>query len=60
MAAELAAIPLRKRDADTAVLMGNFRSTNRGEKISPPPSPTIVSTKEIKNISIRSSNNGIV
>jgi len=50
MAAEMAAIPLRKRDADTAVLTGNFNRTKRGEKISPPPSPTMVRMKEARKM----------
>lgn len=37
MAAEMAAIPLRKRDADTAVVTGNFNRTKRGEGKSTPP-----------------------
>jgi len=50
MAAEIAAIPFKKSDAETAVDKGNLRRTKRGEKISPPPSPTIVSRKEAKKM----------
>ena len=50
MAAEIAAIPFRKSDADTAVVTGNFNRTKRGENISPPPRPTIVSMKEAKKM----------
>jgi len=60
MAADAAAMPLRKREAETAVESGNLSSTKRGEKMSPPPSPTMVKTKEIKKITIRRRNKGMV
>jgi hypothetical protein len=47
MAAERAAMPLRKREAETAVETGKERRINRGEKISPPPRPTMVRTREL-------------
>jgi len=46
MAAEKAAIPFKKREADTAVVNGNPSNTNRGEKMRPPPNPTMVRIKE--------------
>jgi len=59
MAAEMAAIPFRKRDADTAVVTGNFNSTKRGEKISPPPRPTMVRMKEPKKMITNKRKKGI-
>jgi len=44
--AEIAARPFRKRDAETAWDIGKSSNTNRGEKMRPPPNPTIVSTKD--------------
>jgi hypothetical protein len=49
-AADPAAIRFKKSEAEAASLFTKPRITNRGEKISPPPSPTIVSTKAMKNI----------
>ena len=46
MAADRAAVPFRNKDAETAVESGNPNKTKRGEKMSPPPSPTMVSMKE--------------
>jgi hypothetical protein len=43
-AAEPAARRLRKSETETAVVLGSPRRTNRGGKMSPPPSPTIVKT----------------
>jgi len=45
----VAAIPFRKREADTAVVTGNFNRIKRGEKINPPPNPTIVRIQEARN-----------
>ena len=59
MAAEIAAIPFKKRDADTAVVTGNFSRIKRGEKISPPPNPTIVRMKEARKIIINNKKDGI-
>ena len=39
-------MPFRNKDADTAVESGNPNSTKSGEKMSPPPSPTMVRMKE--------------
>ena len=50
MAAEMAAIPLRKRDADTAVVTRNFNRTKRGEGKSTPHSPTMVRMKEARKM----------
>jgi hypothetical protein len=47
MAADRAAMPFRKREAETAVETGKERRTNRGEKMSPPPRPTMVRTSEL-------------
>jgi hypothetical protein len=59
MAAELAAMPFRNRDADTAVVIGNLRRTKRGEKMSPPPNPTMVRMKEAEKTTMSRRNRGI-
>jgi hypothetical protein len=59
MAAEMAAIPFKKRDADTAVVTGNSNRTNRGEKISPPPNPTMVRIKEARKMITHNRTRGI-
>jgi hypothetical protein len=59
MAAEIAAIPFRKRDADTAVVTGNFNRIKRGENISPPPNPTMVRMKEARNMIVNNRKKGI-
>jgi hypothetical protein len=59
MDAEKAAVPFKKRDADTAVVTGNLSKTRRGEKISPPPSPTIVRTKEARKMTASSKARGM-
>ena len=59
MDAEKGAIPFKKRDADTAVVTGNLSKTKRGEKISPPPSPTMVRMKEAKKMTASSKARGI-
>jgi hypothetical protein len=46
----MAAIPLRKSDADTAVVTGNFNRTKSGEKTRPPPSPTMVRMKDARKM----------
>jgi hypothetical protein len=40
----------KKRDADTAVVTGNFSKINRGEKYCPPHRPTIAGMKEAQNM----------
>jgi hypothetical protein len=50
MAAETAAIPFKNSEAESAVDLGNSRRINRGEKIKPPPSPTMVRTKEARKM----------
>jgi len=50
MAADAAAVPLRKREAETAMDWGKFSRTKRGENISPPPRPIMVRMKEEKKI----------
>jgi len=50
MAAEIAAMPFKNKEADTAVLTGKCSKTNSGEKIRPPPKPTMVRIKEAVNI----------
>jgi hypothetical protein len=47
MAADRAAMPFRKREAETAVETGKERRINRGEKMSPPPKPTMVRISEL-------------
>jgi len=59
MAAEMAAMPFRKRDADTAVVTGNSNRTKRGENISPPPNPTMVRIKEARNMIVNNRKKGI-
>jgi hypothetical protein len=59
MAAELAAMPFRKREADTAVVIGNLRRTKRGEKMSPPPNPTMVRMKEAEKTTMSNKKSGI-
>ncbi len=54
MHAPAAAIPFKNSEVATAVSMGNERIIKSGEKISPPPRPTIVSIMEIKNMKGRS------
>ena len=46
MAADKAAIPFKKREADTAVLTGNCSRIKSGANIRPPPRPTMVRIKE--------------
>jgi hypothetical protein len=46
----MAAMPFKKRDADTAVVTGYPNNTKRGENISPPPNPTIVRMKEARKM----------
>jgi hypothetical protein len=55
MAAEKAAIPFKKRDAETAVVNVKPNNTKRGEKIKPPPSPTMVKIKDEQNMTGKSS-----
>jgi len=45
-----AAIRFRNNEADAASVFGNPRITKSGEKMSPPPRPTMVSNHEIKNM----------
>jgi hypothetical protein len=59
MAAELAAMPFKKREADTAVVIGNLRRTKRGEKMSPPPNPTMVRMKEAEKTMMSNKKSGI-
>jgi hypothetical protein len=47
MAADRAAMPFRKREAETAVETGKERRIKRGEKMRPPPRPTMVRTSEL-------------
>jgi hypothetical protein len=47
MAADRAATPFRKREAETAVETGKARRIKSGEKINPPPKPTMVRTSEL-------------
>jgi len=54
LAADMAAIPLRKSEAETAMDVEKFRRTKRGEKISPPPRPIMVRMREEKKIITRS------
>jgi hypothetical protein len=51
MAADRAATPFRNNDADTAVCTGNWSNIKSGEKMRPPPRPTMVNTKDALNIS---------
>ena len=52
-------MPFKKRDAETAVVIGNLRRTKRGEKISPPPNPTMVRMKEAKKMTMSNRKSGI-
>jgi hypothetical protein len=47
MAADIAAMPFRNREAETAVGTGKARRIKSGEKINPPPRPTMVRTSEL-------------
>jgi len=49
---DAAAIRFRNIEAEAAWDLANPRSTNSGEKISPPPRPTILSTKEMAKIAV--------
>ena len=59
MAADTAAIPFKKREAETAMVFGKFKSTNSGEKINPPPRPTMVRMSEVKKMIDSSKTRGI-
>jgi hypothetical protein len=41
------------------MVFGKFKSTNSGEKINPPPRPTMVRMREAEKIIVRSSISGI-
>jgi hypothetical protein len=50
MAAEMAAIPLRRGDAATAVVTGNFNRTKREEGKSTPHTHTMISMQEVRKM----------
>lgn len=43
-------MPFRKREVATAVFKGKDMRMKSGEKMSPPPSPTMVRTSDIKKM----------
>ncbi len=53
LVADIAAMPFKKRDVETALWTGRFIKINRGENMSPPPSPIIVNINEDKKITGR-------
>ena len=55
----MAAMPFKKREADTAVLTGKCNKIKRGEKIRPPPRPTMVRIKEAVKIRGKRTNQDI-